>query len=89
MKIIYVEADSMTVQGKEREIYKKYGKEWHISELGGGCGNFLLTKRADVLVDGKSCRDFVLDHYNRKKLTEKLFNKFKEDVNSGKIKFPS
>ena len=58
MNINFVESQSITVQGKANEIYKKYGKEWSIREQGGGNGNWLLTKKSDVLVDGKSYRDF-------------------------------
>ena len=57
-----------------------------IQEQGGGNGNWLLTKKSDVLVDGKSYRSFVLEHYGRSKLTEKLADKFREDLASGAIK---
>lgn len=85
MQIIYVKSESMPVQGKRDEIYKNYGKEWNIREEGGGNGNWLLTKKSDVLVDGKSYRSFVLKHYGKFKLTENLVNKFREDINNGKI----
>ena len=83
--IVYERSDSMTVQGKQDEVFRKYGKKWHISELGGGNGNWLLKKRADVLVDGISRRRFVLDYYQREKLTEKLVEKFRKDVENGVI----
>ncbi len=70
MEIYYVPSDSKTVQGKYNEICKKYGKEWKIREEGKGNGNWLLTKKSDVLVNGKSYRDFVLDHYGKSKLTK-------------------
>ena len=38
------------------------------------------------LVDGKSYRTFVLEHYGKSKLTAKLVDKFREDVANGKIK---
>ena len=68
------------------EIYKRYGKDWNIREQGGGNGNWLLTRKSDVLVDGKSYRTFVLEHYGKSKLTAKLVDKFREDVANGKIK---
>ena len=86
MAIIYVESDSRTVQGTQEEIYRKYGKEWTIKPQGRGNGNWLLTKTSDVLVDGKSYRQFVLAHYGKSRLTEKLVDKFRADVENGKLK---
>lgn len=79
-------ADSFTYPRKKDEIYKRYGKDWNIREQGGGNGNWLLTRKSDVLVDGKSYRTFVLEHYGKSKLTAKLVDKFREDVANGKIK---
>lgn len=86
MNINYVEGQSMTVQGKKEDIVKRYGKDWSIKQLGGGNGNWLLTKKSDVLVDGKSYRDFILDYYGKSKLTKTLYEKFCDDVKSGEIK---
>lgn len=86
MQIRYVESESMAVQGKRDEIYKRYGREWNIREQGGGNGNWLLTKKSDVLVDGKSYRSFVLEHYGKSRLTKKIVDKFRDDVESGKVK---
>ena len=86
MQIVYIPSESMSVQGKKDEIYKRYGKDWNIREQGGGNGNWLLTRKSDVLVDGKSYRTFVLEHYGKSKLTAKLVDKFREDVANGKIK---
>lgn len=80
MQIVYIPSESMSVQGKKDEIYKRYGKDWNIREQGGGNGNWLLTRKSDVLVDGKSYRTFVLEHYGKSKLTAKLVDKFREDV---------
>ena len=88
MDIRYIESQSKTVQGKESEIRKKYGKEWDIHKLGGGNGNWLLTKKSDVLVDGVSYRDFVLEHYNKDKLTEALAERFRKDLEDGNIELP-
>ncbi|MCI5752271.1 MAG: hypothetical protein MR038_07315 [Oscillospiraceae bacterium] len=85
MRIDYVPSNSMTVQGKFDDVCKRYGKEWNIKEEGGGNGNWLLTKKSDVLVNGKSYRSFVLSHYGKSKLTEKLVDKFREDVEKGEI----
>ncbi len=88
MTINYVESESMSIQGKWDAIVKKYGMKWNIKPLGGGNGNWLLTKKSDVLVNGKSYRNFVLNYYGRSKLTKKLVDKFRKDVENGKIKIP-
>ncbi|EHR0219521.1 hypothetical protein KS664_003179 [Clostridium perfringens] len=85
MQIRFIPSESFTVQGKWNEIYKKYGKEWNIKEQGGGNGNWLLTKKSDILVDGKSYRSFVLEYYGKARLAENLANKFCEDLMSGAI----
>ena len=36
MQIVYIPSESMSVQGKKDEIYKRYGKDWNIREQGGG-----------------------------------------------------
>ena len=78
MQIVYIPSESMSVQGKKDEIYKRYGKDWNIREQGGGNGNWLLTRKSDGT--------FVLEHYGKSKLTAKLVDKFREDVANGKIK---
>ena len=85
MQIRFIPSDSRTVQGKRDEVYKRYGNEWRIAPQGGGNGNWLLTKKSDILVDGQSYRSFVLEHYGRAKLTENLANKFYEDLMNGVI----
>lgn len=85
MQVRFIPSQRMSAQGKQSEIYKKYGKKWNIRKLGGGNGNWLLTKKSDILVDGKSYRSFVLEHYGKVKLTENLANKFREDLINGVI----
>lgn len=86
MQVRYIPSDSRTVQGKREDVFKRYGNEWKITPQGGGNGNWLLTKKSDILVDGQSYRSFVLEHYGRAKLTESLAKKFQEDLLSGAIK---
>ena len=74
MQIVYIPSESMSVQGKKDEIYKRYGKDWNIREQGGGNGNWLLTRKSDVLVDGKSYRTFVLEHYGNVTAQRRLGN---------------
>ena len=84
--IQYINSDSKIVQGKTQDIINRYGREWTIREQGRGNCNWLLTKRSDIVVDGKSYRTFVLEHYGKSKLTAKLVDKFREDVANSKIK---
>lgn len=86
-EIIYIASESRVRQGKKEDLIKKY-PGWNIRELGGGNGNWLLTKNSDVLVDGVSYRKFVLEHYKKKKLTENLVNTFRNDVNTGALVLP-
>lgn len=80
MQIVYIPSESMSVQGKKDEIYKRYGKDWNIREENREeVTKWLLTRKSDVLVDGKSYRTFVLEHYGKSKLTAKLVDKFHEN----------
>ena len=85
MEMRYIKSDRKYAQGKRNEIYRQYGSEWTIRERGGGCGNWSLTKKSDVIVNEKSYRDFILNYYGKAKLTQNLFEKFKTDVENGKI----
>ena len=85
MQVRFIPSQRMSAQGRQSEIYKRHGKKWNIRKLGGGNGNWLLTKKSDILVDGKSYRSFVLEHYGKVKLTENLANKFREDLINGVI----
>lgn len=85
MSIVYIDPESRNVQGKYPDIVKRYGKTWHIQPLGGGNGNWLLTRKSDVLVNGVSYRDFVLNHYNKSRLTRALFERFCDDVENGRV----
>ena len=88
MDIRYIKSQEKKVQGKESEIRRKYGKEWKITELGGGNGNWLLTKNSDVVIDDISYRDFVLDYYHEDKLTESLVEQFRKALENGDIELP-
>lgn len=86
MSIVYIESESMSVQGTADSIYKRYGKDWNIKELGKGNGNWLLSRKSDVFIDGKSYRSAVLSFYGKTKLTRKLVDEFQKDIDNGKIK---
>ena len=80
---IYIESQFMKVQGKANDIYKRYGKEWNIKDL--GFGNWLLTKKSDVLVNGLSHREKILELYHKTSLTRSLFERYCRDIESGKV----
>ncbi len=79
MEIVFVPSQSKTVQGK------KYTRDWFIRPLGSGNGNWLLTKSSDVLINGVSYRGFILDLYNKSRLTESLYKRFRDDLSKGKV----
>ncbi len=85
MEAYFIESQSMTVQGKSFDIRKKYGNTWTIKQLGNGNGNWLLTKKSDVIVNGVSRREYILNHYGRKRLTKNLFDIFLKDVKNGLV----
>ena len=85
MEIVYIDSQSMTVQGKSPEVFKRYGKTWTIKPLGKGNGNWLLTRKSDVLVNGVSFRENVLHLYGKSRLTKNLFDRFCKDVENGKV----
>lgn len=85
MTIIYINSDQRTVQGKYDKVKKEYGKEWNIIPHGSGHGNWLLIKKSDVCINGKSCRDFVLKHYDTNRLTKSLAYRLYKDLEEGTI----
>ena len=79
----YIGSQSMKVQGKANDIYKRYGKEWNIKDLRNG--NWLLTKKSDVLVNGVSHREKILELYHKTSLTRSLFERYCHDIETGKV----
>lgn len=78
--IEYIPSEHSEKQGSKSEIFKKYGKEWHIREQGSGNGNWLLTKKSNVLINNKSYRKEVLKYYGRERLTEELVNRLRKEI---------
>ena len=81
----YIGSQSMKVQGKANDIYKRYDKDWKINTLGNGKGNWLLTKKSDVLINGISHRNKVLELYHKTSLTRSLFERYCHDIETGKV----
>ena len=80
---IYIESQSMKVQGKANDIYKRYGKEWEIKDYRNG--NWLLIKNSDALINGVSHRKKILERYHKTCLTRSLFERYCHDIETGKV----
>ena len=80
---IYIESQSMKVQGKWKDIEKRYGDDWKIKEFNNGYG--LLIKKSDVLINGISHRNKVLELYHKTSLTRSLFERYCHDIETGKV----
>ena len=82
---IYIESQSMKVQGKWEDIKKRYGDDWKKDALGNGNGNWLLTKKSDALINGVSHRKKILERYHKTCLTRSLFERYCHDIETGKV----
>lgn len=86
MSMKYIRSENFTVQAPKDEVYTKYvGNGYTVKPEGKGNGNWIVSKKGDVLVDGISQREFILEYYNRKRFTESLAMKFMQDVEDGNI----
>lgn len=90
--IDYENSDSIELQGTEEDVQKYFKKGYtvHIHRN----GYWVLVKPSKVnvtLSNGKytgvfDMREDVLDLYTRQRVNRKLVQRFKEDINTGKIK---
>ena len=80
---IYIESQSMKVQGKWKDIKKRYGDDWEIKEFNNGYG--LLIKKSDALINGVSHRKKILERYHKTSLTRSLFERYCHDIETGKV----
>ncbi|MFA9414065.1 hypothetical protein ACERC8_05510 [Streptococcus sp. E29BA] len=97
MKIVEVKHQSSerhAAQGKLRDILREAKpRGYSVTELGGGHGNWLVYRKAALLVvveeDGEHIEMNVTSHvkklYGRQKLTKKLVETFRSDIATGKI----
>lgn len=89
--IKYKNSDSVEIQGKESKIqpYLNKGYEVRVNRD----GYWLLSRTAKINVTLSrnedtatfNMRQDILNHYGRKKMNQNLFNKFKQDIESGVI----
>ena len=75
MLISYVPSEFFTAQGTYASVKKRY-QEYQVSPLGGGNGNWKVCRNSDILLNGESCREQVLMHYGRSRLTANLYDRF-------------
>ena len=80
---IYIESQSMKVQGKWEDIKKRYGDDWKIKEFNNGYG--LLIKKSDAPINGGSHRKKILERYHKTCLTRSLFERYCHDIETGKV----
>lgn len=90
--IIYVNADTVEFEGTEQEVQKFLKKGYKIHSEQNGF--LVLVKPAKInvtLSKGVLTKNFdmseeVLAFYSRKKTNPKLVERFKQDINTGKLK---
>lgn len=86
-----VSSDSVEIQGKRDKIQKYLDKGYYVKESRNGY--WVLVKPAQLnvtLSDGDTTETFnmkqdVCDHYGRQRISDSLVEKFRKDVNAGKI----
>ncbi|AGY75881.1 hypothetical protein [Clostridium autoethanogenum] len=89
----YISSESITFQGDWRKAQKYKDKGYNVKNLGKGNGNWIATKPAQTLFllkhgDEKEEVDLryeIKDFYDKKNMTESLFEKFRNQVNEEKI----
>lgn len=85
ISVFYQNSEQMQVQGSKQDVIRRYGKTWTIAPLGGGNGNWILSRPADILINGISCKDKILMFYGRSRVSEKLAQQVAADLQSGKV----
>ena len=87
MNITYAEKKLNIAQGTKEEAIRKH-PDWILQTWDFGNGEWVMVQPADILIDGVSHRDFVLELYKQKEIDKDLFEIFKKDVFSGKVALP-
>lgn len=85
MFVRYIESENFIIHGKKEKV-KKYLEDEDYNVRSYGNGTYRITKKSNVLVDGISFREQVLQFYERCNLTEKLASDFTDDISEEKIK---
>lgn len=89
--ISYVSSDNVELQGKRDKIQKYLDKGYYVKEHRNGYWVLVKTAQLNVtLSNGDQVETFnmkqdVCDHYGKQRISDSLIEKFRKDVNSGKI----
>ncbi|MDF2880267.1 MAG: hypothetical protein K0R54_824 [Clostridiaceae bacterium] len=90
---VYIPSESITFQGDWKKTQKYKDKGYKVKELGKGNGNWIATKPAQALFT-LNCENEnhkvnltyeIKDYYDKKKMTETLFDKFVNEINKEKM----
>lgn len=87
----YVSSDRKTFQGNSAALHRELNKGWEVA--GGSNGSYVLAKPAQALFVFKvankvyryNMREDILDLFNKQRLTEKSFEKFKDMLLDGRL----
>ncbi|WP_236896773.1 hypothetical protein [Clostridium beijerinckii] len=89
----YIKSESITFQGDWRKAQKYKDKGYNVKDLGKGNGNWIANKPAQtlsLLEHGDKKEEVNLayeikDFYDKRNMTESLFEKFTNQVNEGEV----
>lgn len=93
VSIVYEPSDSIEMQGKYEKIQKYKKQGYYIKEERNGYWVLVKSARVLVTLTNSNCaktfsmKEDILEYYGRKRISEKLLDKFRADVDSGKIIF--
>jgi len=92
----YTPSRSYHFQGNSRELQREM-KRSNSYVISGSCGSYVLGNSAhgcitefntsDNSMRKKYPKNFIRDHYNLKRVTEKWFYRLKEDLEQGNVRF--
>lgn len=89
----YVSSESIPFQGNWKKAQKYRDKGYNVRDLGKGNGNWIATKPAQALfslehgtkVEEVDLRYEIKDFYDKRSMTESLFEKFENQVSGGEV----
>lgn len=84
--IIYEESQSIEIHGNYSKV-KKYLDEYKIKENRNGYWLLIKPAKAILTINGKhyNVKNYILEHYNKKRISKNLVDKLENDIINGKI----